>query len=462
MSSSSITDVTFEWPGLQNVWQALTLQSGYNTSVVIVGATLLGVAASIVGSFTVLRKRALIGDALAHCTLAGLGLAFLFALSFGVHSKNLVILLFGATISGILGVICIQALTTFTRLSEDTAIAVVLSSFFGFGVLLLSLIQNLQTASAAGLHHFIYGQTASMTLRDAYLTAVSSLVAIIGAGLFFKELKLLCFDAQFAASIGWKVQLIDFIMLLLLVIVTVVGLQSVGLILIVALLVIPASAARFWTESFSTLIKISALIGGFSAYLGSVMSSLLPRLPTGAIIVLTSGFFFFVSFLFAPQRGVLSYYLYAFRLRLRVLEEHLLREIYQMLESRPDRANALVLTLHTSALRTLQGLSHFSRYAIIAVLRLRGWLIRDEQSQSFKLSLQGEAEATRVTRNHRLWEEYLLTHTEIDSAHVDRSADFAEHVLSKEIVSKLEDELKQKNRWPLDIGHLKSVHPIGG
>ncbi|MCL4152525.1 UNVERIFIED_CONTAM: hypothetical protein GTU68_003309, partial [Idotea baltica] len=240
-------------PDLAEVLKVLSFQAGYNTAVVVLGALLLGVAAGTIGCFAVLRRRALIGDALAHSALPGICIAFLIAPSFGFESKSIFFLLAGAAFSGLLGVLSVQLLSRETRLQEDAAIGIVLSVFFGIGVTLLSVIQSLPSTQAAGLSRFIYGQTASMQFNDALALAVMAGIVVCLTALFSKEFRLLCFDPEFAQSLGWSTRLLDVILLVMLTTVTIIGLQSVGILLVVALLIIPATAARFWTERLRSM-----------------------------------------------------------------------------------------------------------------------------------------------------------------------------------------------------------------
>jgi len=188
------------------------------------------------------------GDALSHATLPGIGLAFVIANRMGADGKSLPILLCGATVTGLIGLGVVLILRHSTRLKEDTALGAVLSVFFGGGVALLGVIQQMREGHAAGLESFIYGKTASMGFRDVQLIAVAALGCMAACLLLFKELKLLCFDGQFAGSRGFPAVRLDVVLMGLVVTVCIVGLQAVGLILVIALLIIPAAAARFWTE----------------------------------------------------------------------------------------------------------------------------------------------------------------------------------------------------------------------
>lgn len=449
--AQSITDVSVQWPALGEVLAVLTLRAGYNSAVVVIGTMFLGAASGIVGSFALLRKRALMGDALSHAALPGLAIAFMASVALGGSGRSLPVLLLGATCSGVLGVLAITALTRYTRLAEDAAIAAVLSVFFGFGLALLSIIQAMDVGTQGGLHHFIYGQTAAMSRRDAEIIAAAAGVSLLVTAALFKELGLLCFDADFARVQGWPAARLDLALMSLVVVVTVIGLSTVGLILSIALLIIPAAAARFWTERLSVMVALSCAIGALSGYLGSTASALLPRLPAGAVIVLVAGALFLVSFLFAPCRGVVAGAWRRVRVQSQIAREHLLRGLFERIESagaaRPARRDELQI-LRGGAGR------------VAAWWLARRGLIR-RSGDALLLTDAGMREAMRVTRNHRLWEEYLVAYAQLAPSHVDRSADMVEHVLSAEMVAQLDEALRRRGTMPVRPDAAPpSVHSI--
>jgi len=278
--------------------------SDYNTRVVLMGCMALGVAAGMIGPFMVLRRRALMADAVSHASLPGICIAFLVMVSFGSEAKSLIGLLVGALISGLLGMLCVLGIQSVTRLKQDAALGIVLSVFYGLGIALLGVIQKMTTGHAAGLSDFIYGKTASMLAQDAWLM-IACAGAVIGVTLaLFKEFKLLCFDPDFMDAGGWPVARMDAFLMGLVVVVTVVGLQAVGLMLMIALLIIPPVAAKFWTENLSRLLFISALIGAVSCASGVILSALFPRTPPGSLIVLSGFLLFVISLLAGPHHGV--------------------------------------------------------------------------------------------------------------------------------------------------------------
>ncbi|MFK7870046.1 MAG: metal ABC transporter permease [Roseobacter sp.] len=291
------------------ILEALGLQLGYNATLVTLGAALLGMAAGVGGTFLFLRKRALVSDAISHATLPGVAVAFMVMVAFGADGRNLIGLLFGAAASAGLGLLGVLWLTHKTRLAEDAAIGAVLSVFFGFGVVLLTVIQSLSSGQQAGLEGFLLGATAGMLMSDALVILVSAALTLGLVLLLRRPLTLAAFDPEYAAATGQNLYRTDLAMMGLVLAVTVVGLKIVGLILIVALLIIPPVTARFWTERSDTVVWLAGLFGGVAAYIGAALSAALPDMPTGPIIVLVSFALFLISLLMAPERGVLAAYL---------------------------------------------------------------------------------------------------------------------------------------------------------
>ncbi|MEM6659630.1 MAG: metal ABC transporter permease [Pseudomonadota bacterium] len=288
------------------LWDALTLQLGYNATLVAIGATLLGVSAGVTGTFLFLRKRALVSDAISHATLPGVCLAFLVLIAFGADGRNLIGLLSGSAISAWIGLLCMSWLTRHTRLEEDAAIGAVLSVFFGFGIVLLTVIQTMGVGRQAGLEGFLLGSTAGMLWADAMTIAIGGAATLALVMILRRPMTLVAFDPDYARANGLSVPRIDLAMMGLAMAVTVVGLKIVGLILIVALLIIPAVTARFWSDRSDRVVLLAGLVGGAAGYIGAAVSASAPNLPTGPIIVLVSFAFFGVSLFVAPVRGVLA------------------------------------------------------------------------------------------------------------------------------------------------------------
>ncbi len=286
--------------------EALTFQLGYNATLVTIGAILLGLATGVTGTFLFLRKRALVSDAIAHATLPGVGLAFIGLTYFGYDGRNLFALLAGSAVSAMLGLLAVQWLTARTRLSEDAAIGAVLSTFFSFGIVLLTIIQTMQAGGQAGLESFLLGSTAGMLFSDALLIAIGGAGVVVLVFLFRRPMTVVAFDPEFAETSGMNTNRIDLVMMGLVLGVTVVGLKIVGLILIVALLIIPPVTARFWTERADYVVLLAGVFGALAAWIGAALSASAPDLPTGPLIVLVAFAMFAASLLLAPGRGLLS------------------------------------------------------------------------------------------------------------------------------------------------------------
>ncbi|MEM7775162.1 MAG: metal ABC transporter permease [Pseudomonadota bacterium] len=289
-----------------DVLEPLLLQSGYNATLVTIGACLLGLAAGSAGTFLFLRKRALVSDAVAHATLPGVGLAFIVMVALGGDGRYTMGLLIGSAITAGIGLWLVEWTARQTRLSEDAAIGAVLSVFFGFGVVLLTVIQTMASGRQAGLESVLLGSTAGMLFDDALVIAVGGAATVSTVFALRRPLTIVSFDPEFAAASGINVRWTDLAMMALVMAVTVIGLKIVGLILIVALLIIPPVTARFWTDQTNHVVWMAGLFGGLSGYVGTAISASAPALPTGPIIVLVSFALFLGSLMFAPARGVVA------------------------------------------------------------------------------------------------------------------------------------------------------------
>lgn len=272
-----------------------------NTQWVLLGTMLLGIASGVLGSIALLRKQSLIGDAVAHAALPGICIAFLL-----IGEKSLIALLIGATITGLLAAYCIQFITSTSILKEDAAICLVLSVFFGFGIVLLTKVAQSASGNKSGLNDFIFGQAASLVGTDVKIMAGTAAVLILVTAIIFKELKVLTFDPEFAKGLGLPTGFLNFLFLTLLVAAVVIGIQAVGVILMAALLITPSIAARYWTDSLGKMVVISGLFGAVSGMAGTMVSTLREGLATGPFIVVAATFLFLISMLFAPQRGLVT------------------------------------------------------------------------------------------------------------------------------------------------------------
>jgi manganese/zinc/iron transport system permease protein len=273
-----------------------------NTLSVLIGLIVLGATSGVLGTFALLRRKALLSDTLAHAALPGICLAYL------IGGKQLGWLLMGAFISGLAGIGVVSLITHRSRLKEDAALALTLSVFFGFGIVLLTGIQRWGDGHQSGLDRFLFGQAAAILPHEvAYLTLACLLILGIVA-LLFKEFTLICFDRDYARAVGLPVRLLDALLMGLIALIVVLGLQSAGALLMVALLITPATTARLLTQRLGVMVALSALFGTLAAAGGVWMSALYGRLPTGPVMVLLASGLFLLAILFRYTRHRLGAY----------------------------------------------------------------------------------------------------------------------------------------------------------
>ncbi|EHQ88000.1 metal ABC transporter permease [Desulfosporosinus youngiae] len=277
------------------------LLKDYTFQTVALGSAILGIISGVLGSFAVLRKQSLLGDGVSHAALPGVVLAFLLT-----GSKNTEFLLLGALLSGLLATLFIVQIVKHSRIKFDSALALVLSVFFGLGMVLLTYIQKIPNSNQAGLKRFIFGQAATLLQRDVILMLVCGAVLLALIIVFWKEFKLFTFDRDFAQSIGFSPRKLNLLLSFMVVLAIIIGLQTVGVILMSAMLIAPAVAARQWTDKLAVMVLLSAIFGALSGIAGTTLSSLIPKLPTGPCIVLFISLLVLFSLMFAPGRGMAS------------------------------------------------------------------------------------------------------------------------------------------------------------
>ena len=278
----------------------MTIFQSYTTQMVLLGTALLGLASGIAGTFAVLRKESLIGDGLSHAALPGVVIAFLLT---GI--KDIEVLIAGAALSSITAAWLITITVENSKIKFDGALATILSAFFGLGMVLLTYVQSLNNAGQAGLSKFIFGQAATILARDVYITSAAALIIIVLTALFWKELKLISFDVEYAKTLQIPVTFTLILYRSLLIMTIIIGIQSVGAILISSLLIAPAVGARQWTNKLGTMCILAGLFGMISAIGGTIWSTSVPKLPTGPAIIVILSILVLLSLIFAPNRGML-------------------------------------------------------------------------------------------------------------------------------------------------------------
>lgn len=272
----------------------------YTLRTITLGTAVLGAICGMLGSFAVLRKQSLLGDAISHAALPGIAIAFLIT-----GAKDTHILMLGAIVSGLIGTFWIRGITSKTHLKSDTALGLVLSLFFGFGMLLLTYIQKQPNANQAGLDKYLFGQAATLVEEDVFIMIGVTGVCLIILLLFWKEFKMMLFDMDYTKTLGFNVKFIDALITFFIVLAIVLGLQTVGVVLMSAMLLAPAAAARQWTNSLGVMVIVAAIIGALAGVFGTAISASQNNLSTGPVIVLVAAVFVLFSFIFSPGRGLL-------------------------------------------------------------------------------------------------------------------------------------------------------------
>ncbi|WP_321324140.1 iron chelate uptake ABC transporter family permease subunit [Thiomicrorhabdus sp.] len=421
------------WENLLTFWQFEDMNAVW----VLFGGVLLGMSASVIGAFAFLRKRSLIGDALAHAALPGVMMAFLL-----FQTRDPWVMFLGAVTSSFIGFFLIDWLPKNTKIKPDAALAITLSFFFALGLMLLSYIQGLNIENKSGLDKILFGQAAAMTQDDIRLLGYVAVTILLAVGLFFQKLRLITFNRNYARTLGVNVQAYELLLALLIVMSVVVGLQLVGVVLMAAVLLTPIAAARFWSNELSHLLVLSAIIGGVSAIISTQVSYIAPAMPTGPWMVVSLSALFFISLLFAPNKGLIKKHLEHKQLRQKVAEENILRTLYKLLE----RNTLEQQDFNQADIQALRSVPSSDLQKTLKLLCKKQLI--ESSSRGFRMTPQGLELATQLTRRHRLWENYLNEQAELTPEQVHKQAERIEHILTAEQEQQLALELANANSDP--------------
>ncbi len=395
---------------------------------VIIGCALIGGGASLVGTFAFLRKQSLVGDAVAHSLLPGVALSFLI-----FEEKNLWVLFPGALIAGWISLLSIDVIRNYSKIKSDTAIAIVLSVFFAVGIVLLTHIQQGAYGNQSGLDSFLFGKAASMLPRDVYLFVLVDVILIGAIIIFYPFLKLYSFDPDFASAAGLPAKWLEFLLSTLTVLAVASGIQAVGVVLMAALIITPAAAARFYTKRLSHMLLLALAFGMTSAIGGVLISYTAPSMPTGPWIVVILSLMAIFTFLMAPRKGIIHRNAMRKKHVAKMNTENVLKLFYKFQKEK----NQPFLTLPE-----LSSARHFdSRQLQAALKKLQKQNFISRTPSGMTLTQIGLEEAMRVVRLHRLWELYLNERMNIPQDHVHHAADAIEHILTPEIEEALLKEL---------------------
>lgn len=398
-----------------------------NIRFVAIGSVLLTASSAIVGSFTFLNKKSLVGDAIAHAVLPGICLGFMLS-----GTKNPLFLIGGAFVTGWISLVLVEYITTKTRIKEDTAIGLILSVFFGIGIFLLTIIQKSGNAAQSGLDQFLFGKAAALVGNDLYVFASVAIILLVAVFLLFKEFSLLAFDKDYARAIGLPVKSIELVLTSLIVLAVVIGIQAVGVVLMAAILITPAAAARFWTDRIRVMFLLASIFGAISGLSGAYISYIAPAMPTGPWIVIVISIVAFISFFLAPGRGVISRLARQYTIRRTINDENVLKALYQLGE---ENRNFFIQRYPDEIIRRRK----FEKDNLITVLkRLKRQGYVENTGNLWGLTEEGKNRGKRVVKIHRLWEMYLTTYLHIAPDHVHEDADTIEHLLTPELEAELE------------------------
>ncbi len=408
---------------------------------VLLGNVLIAVGCALVGTFALLRREVLLGDVLAHAALPGVGIAYWIS-----RQVALLPLMVGAAVVMAVAVVVVRLLQRGTRLPEDVRLGVVLSTAFGVGIVLLTQLQQQRDPQQMGLWRFLFGQAAAVSWADVWVIAAVVVPVALFCTLAFKELVALAFDAEFTRTLPLPLRWVETGFTAAVVLVIVVGIQSVGVVLMVGLLVLPPMAARLWARRVGGVILGAVLVSVVSVLLGIALSLRFSRVPTGPVIVTVAAAVAALSHLLAPRRGLLAGLWGSIRRRFRRWDEHAHRVLYRLGERR-------------HSWRTPEWTKEVGAVGAVAVvvwLYLRGSL-RWGPGVGWQMTEQGARRARQIVRRHRLWELYLEQVLGVEPERVHAEADLIEHVLSTE----LEEQLEEVLGYPRQDPHGRPIPPKG-
>ncbi|HWA05375.1 MAG TPA: iron chelate uptake ABC transporter family permease subunit [Ignavibacteria bacterium] len=387
----------------------------------LIASVTIGISCGLIGTYIMLRRMSLIGDALAHAVLPGV------VVSFMVAGKSEVALFVGAVVSGILTVLLIGFVNRNSKIKEDTSIGIIFTGAFALGILLVSQLKQVHI----DLSSYLFGDVLGVSTGDITLSMIIMAVIILCIVLFYKQLLLTSFDPTMAMTIGISTTLVHYMLMTLLSMSIVAGLQSVGVILIIAMLITPPATAYLLSNNLKKILLLSAAFGTISAVTGLYLSYHF-NFASGASIVLVAVALFMLAFLFSPKEGVVTKLIRRRSASKLVLIEDVIKLSYRF-KDEPGKtelvdkiANELGISNGRveSAIKTLIGKELMSR-----------------TNGTYNLTDEGVKYALRLVRTHRLWETYITNKNVVDIEHIHPEAEKVEHVLTEDMVDELDEEL---------------------
>lgn len=406
-----------------------------------IGCMLMCLSAALVGVVTFLRKQSLLGESLSHAAFPGLIFGVLAAGGLSQSELAPFIIIFGAFLSALLGLLSIYFLEKFLKIRPDSALCFVLSVFFGIGITLASRVQFTETALYKQSLSYLYGQAATMTDIHIFIYGILSFFVLVSVLLFYKEIQAVTFDRDYSKTVGIRVYLVEGVVYFLIVLAIVIGIRSVGVVLMSAMLIAPAAAARQYTNKLSRMLVYAGIFGLISGYLGNYFSVLF-FIPTGPMIALVAGTIAFFSLLFAPERGLITRMLRILHFRTDTIVENILKSMWRHGEAVSFKELA---EYHEASIPYL--------FWVLRKLKSSGWITKTHSK--YKLTSDGQIRAAHIVRLHRLWEVYLADYLGVGAEKVHHSAEEMEHILTPEIEKELTILLKDPKIDP----HQQPIPP---
>jgi manganese/zinc/iron transport system permease protein len=392
-----------------------------------IGCMLMCLVGAVVGTFSVLRKQALVGEMLSHACYPGVVLALAL-----IGSAFEAVAMAGAFLSCIAGMVLVEFLQKKYKVSSDAALCFVLASFFGIGLTVLTALQQGMPLLYKQLQSYLFGQAATMTSDHLWLYAMLSITILLFVLIFYRLIQVTIFDPEYATVLGMNIPFAKMLLLILTVASVCVGIRSVGVVLMSSMLIFPSVTARFWTHKLVPLLFLSAFFGLLAGFLGVYFSHIWSvqfavSIPTGPTIVIVSGLFFLFSCFFAPQRGLVMRLFRVILFMNRCKQENVLKALYKTGKTRFTQ-DELCKIFHASKANF-----HFFLCQLV-----RKGRIRRIPSNTYELTSSGLLWGRKIVRLHRLWEVYLVECCGVSKDRVHPSAEEMEHIITPEIESELE------------------------
>ena len=394
----------------------------------LIAAIITGISCGLIGSYIMLRRMSLLGDALAHAVLPGVVIGFMIA------GKGQLSIFIGAVISGIVTVLLISFVNRNSKIKEDTSIGVIFTGAFALGILLVSQLKQVHI----DLSSYLFGDVLGVSNSDIILSSVIMFIIILCVVLFYKQLLITSFDPTMAMAIGISTSAVHYLLMSLLSMTIVTSLQSVGIVLLVAMLITPAATAYLLTDKMKNLLFLSAGIGTASGVSGLFLSYYF-NFSSGASMVLVGVFFFALAFIFSPKEGLLTKYIRRRKTAHYHLAQDIIKAIYKYrgITARDELSGKISEDLDITKVKVDLITGELAKQKLLQL-----------HNNTLELSPAGKNLALRLIRSHRLWETYITEKNVIDIKDIHEDAEKIEHILSEELTEEIDKELGHPEKDP--------------